>query len=285
MLKNDNELLIKILDDYCSGATHSLEMLAKRNGISTRTLFVWLRDKEITLDYMGRENITFGEAMKMARNVAKAIIVSRTLEAYVAEGRRCEIFHHGRPQFEEDEALVALGEDFVLNVLGLPDMYKRDLNGNRIIATRIEYAPAALIEKYASSNLPGIYGDRREITMRGNVSLGVTQMPAPPLPPLVQTMMTGETITETVKLAAPTTDTPEQFEVEPDPEVIGPAGEPEAVEMAPEPQIIRDLPPKDFIKPATPKAIGVAEVPLRAPRSELERDLFSRLAAAREKAQ
>ncbi|WP_338830441.1 hypothetical protein [Bradyrhizobium sp. 27S5] len=48
---------------------------------------------------------------------------------------------------------------------------------------------------------------------------------------------------------------------------------------------IRDIPPKDFIKPATQRPVGYSEVPLRAPRNDLERDLFAKLAAAREKAQ
>ncbi|WMT75074.1 hypothetical protein [Bradyrhizobium sp. Ash2021] len=284
MLKNDPEFLIQILDDYSSGATHSLEMLAKRNGISVRTIFMWARDKSLVLDYMGRQNITFGQAMAIARNVAKAIIVSRTLESYVAEGRRCEVWHHGRPQFEEDESLVALGEEFVRDVLGLPDMFKRDLNGNRIIATRVEYAPAQLIEKYAASNLPAVYGNKSEVTMKGQVSLGVTTIgQRAPLPLEVQAMQRGE-ITDTVKVAqlAPTTDTPAQYEPTTDtPEQYEP--EPD-VETVPEPvQIIRDIPPKDFIAPPT-RPVGVAEVPLREPRNAMEKDLFQRLAAAREKA-
>ena len=74
-LKNDTELLIQILDDYSSGVTNSLETLASRNSISVRTLFMWMRDKDLVLDYMGRVGVTFGQAMTMARSVMKHITV------------------------------------------------------------------------------------------------------------------------------------------------------------------------------------------------------------------
>lgn len=288
-LKNDTEFLIQILDDYSSGVTNSLEVLAKRNGVNVRTLFMWMRDKSLVLDYMGRSQITFGQAMAMARNVMKAVTVGRTLEDYVLNGRRVEVWHHGRPQFEEDETLVKLGEEFVRDVLGLPDMYRRDANGNRILATRIEYAPAQLIETYARANMPSVYGNKSEVTMKGQVSLGVTTMGIQrPLPPEVQAQIASdasggrEKITETVKLAAPTTSTPEQFTaVDPDLEdILQPVA-------APEPErVIRDVPSeREKVAPPTPKPMGYSEVPLREPRNDLERDLFAKLRAAKEKAQ
>ena len=277
-LKNDPEFLIQILDDYSSGVTNSLEVLAKRNGVHVRTLFMWMRDKSLTLNYMGRENITFGQAMGMARNVMKAVTVGRTLEDYVLNGRRVESWHHGQPVFEEDEELVRFGEDFVKNVLGLPDMYRRDENGNRVIATRIEYAPAQLIETYARANMPGVYGNKSEVTMKGQVSLGVTTIGTQrPLPPQVQAQIAGEKITETVKLA-PTTDTPERYEPEAEP--VAPPAPPEAE------RVIRDVPSeREKIAPPTPKPMGYSEVPLREPRNDLERDLFAKLRTAKEKGQ
>jgi hypothetical protein len=289
MLKNDPEFLIQILDDYSSGVTNSLEVLAKRNGLAVRTLFMWMRDKSLTLNYMGRDGITFGQAMAMARNVMKAITVGRTLEDYVLNGRRVESWHHGLPVFEEDEGLVKLGEDFVRDVLGLPDMYKRDANGNRVIRTRIEYAPAQLIEKYASANMPGVYGNKSEVTMKGQVALGVTTIgQRAPLPPEIQAMQRpeaigpteAEKITETVKVAqlAPTTSTVEQYEPEPDPVETVTLPEPE--------RVIRDVPTeREKIAPPTQKPMGVDEVPLRAPRNALEASLFDELRKARERAQ
>jgi hypothetical protein len=56
-------------------------------------------------------------------------------------------------------------------------------------------------------------------------------------------------------------------------------------EAEPERVIVSAPTEREKIAPPTAKPIGVAEVPLRQPRNDLERDLFARLAAAREKAQ
>ena len=42
MRKNDPAFLLRILNDYSSGRTNSLERLALGNGIALRTLFVWM---------------------------------------------------------------------------------------------------------------------------------------------------------------------------------------------------------------------------------------------------
>lgn len=293
MLKNDPAFLIQILDDYSSGVTNSLEVLARRNAVNVRTLFMWMRDKNLTVNYMGRD-CTFGQAMGMARNVMKAITVGRTLEDYVLNGRRVEIWHHGRPQFEEDETLVALGEEFVRDVLGLPDMYRRDANGNRILATRVEYAPAQLVETYARANMPAIYGNKSEVTMRGQVSLGVTTVgQRAPLPPQFQKapQAVEAVITETKLL--PVSDTPplEVYAAVDDPELdemLGP--EPVAV---PEPVVYSDA-PTERERVAPPQAGSIlakkpispswqAELDKLAARSPLERSIFDTLQQARDK--
>jgi hypothetical protein len=273
MRKNDPAFLLKILNLYSSGKLNSLERLADMTGISLRILFVWMRDKEITVDFMGQKQITFGAAMAMARNVGKAATVTKVLEEYVLNGRRVEIYHHGQPVFVEDEALVRLGEDYCRNFLGLPDMLKRDADGNRVIATRIEYPPSQLIEAYARANMPSVYGNKSELTMRGSMSLGVTTVGVRAALPVQQPeTITLAPVTETIKLA-PVTDTPEVFEAEP-------ADDP--VVMAPEPErVIREVPPKEYIAAPTPKPVGVDEIPMRQPRNDLERDLFAKLAEAR----
>lgn len=283
MLKNKPEFLLQILNDYSSGITNSLEVLAQINGVSIRSLFVWMRDPTITVDFMGREGITFGQAMTMARNVMKVVTVGKTLEEYVLRGREIQVWHGGAPSYLDDEEAI-LEEDLDVREMlyGYRDGKKRDANGNRIIATRIEYAPAQLIEKYAASNMSAVYGNKSEVTMRGNVGLGVTVVgQRPPLPPEVQAMVAGE-ITDMVKVKvpqiAPATDTPEQYEPEPNLDVPVTAPEPE--------RVIRSLPgEREKIAPPTPKPVGINEIPERQPRSELERSLFDALRKARERAQ
>jgi hypothetical protein len=277
MLKNDPEFLIKILDDYSSGATNSLEMLAQRNSISVRALFMWMRDADIKLDYMGRENVSFGQAMGMARNVMKVITVGRTLEDYVLNGRRTEVWHHGEPQYLEDEALVALGRDYAIDVLGYPDLYKRDENGNRIIRTRVEYAPAALIEKYAAANMPAVYGSKSELTVR-NLGTGVTTIgEQPPIPPEVQARLDG--VTETRQIEAQ----PDEVDILDD-EIEEFEAVPELRNAEPEPErVIRE--PTEMIAPPTrPIPAGwQAEWDKLAARSPVSQEIFDKLKVAREK--
>ena len=90
----------------------------------------------------------------------------------------------------------------------------------------------------------------------------------------------AQLVTETIKTIAPTTDTPEHYEVEPD--LVSAPAEPE--------RVIRDAPTeRETIAAhrspteATSTPVGFAEVPQRAPRNDLERDLFARLEAARQK--
>ena len=202
-LKNDPELLIRILDTYTSGVTNSLETVAAMNGVSFRSVYSWLRDESITVDYMGEQNITFGRAMNLARNVSKVLTVGRSLEDRVLNGLKVQVWHHGQPSYVDDEKAILI-EDLDLRelIFGYRDGKKRDADGNRIIATRIEAPPAQLVEVYARANMPSIYGHKTETTIRGNLELGVqvvgSRGPVPPeaLPYATAADLAG-TITET----------------------------------------------------------------------------------------
>jgi hypothetical protein len=276
MRKNENELLVSILDTLASGEVVALGPLAEMHGISVRTMFGWLKDGSVMVEWQN-QTMTFKKAMQAARDVMKAVVVTQSLESYVARGRVSEIYHGGQPSFLEDEELVQLGEPFWRDVLGYPDCFKRDADGNRIIRTRIEYAPAALIEKFAASAFPRVYSDKSELTLRGNVALGVSTIGVrAPLPPNVQAQLaSAEPVTETRQLARPetegplgVTDTPERYEVEPESAASEPEQDPADDEVLPEP---------------TPRPVGFAEVPAREPRNDLERDLFQRLEASRQR--
>jgi hypothetical protein len=186
--KTDPELLLALLSTYCSGVTNSLETVAAMNGVSFRSVYTWLRDPEITVpEFMGEPNITFGKAMNLARNVSKVLTVGRSLEDRVLNGLKVQVWHHGQPSYVDDEKAI-LVEDLDMRemLFGYRDGKKRDADGNRIIATRVEAPPAQLVEVYARANMPSIYGHKTETTIKGNVSLGVTTI-APairrPIPP------------------------------------------------------------------------------------------------------
>jgi hypothetical protein len=190
--KNQIEFLYEILDYAASGVTHNLSVIAKRMGMSPTTIFMWIKDKNIVLpEFMGRQGVTFGQAMQMARNVTKNVTIARTLEDYVAHGRVVDVWHHGVRQYRDDEFAMRLSEAEFADALEMglvcEDKKLRDANGNRIPETRIEHAPAQLIEKYASANMAHVYGTKTEVTMKGHVSLGTTVIgKLPPIPVEVQ---------------------------------------------------------------------------------------------------
>ncbi len=281
MLKNDPDYLLAIADDYASGATHSLEELGRRHGCSVRSLFEWMRDKSLTVAFMGREQ-TFGQAMQQARTVAKAIVVSRSLESYVAEGRLVQCYHAGEPIYEDDEEAVAVEDLDVREMLfGYRDGKKRDAQGRRIIRTRREYAPAALIEKYASANLPGVYGNKSEVTMKGGIGVAVTAVGVQrPLPPEVQAKLSGKVVetTQVPQQIGLATDTPVEV-FEPDTVELDPPPPPPPVE-----RVIRDVPTAAETPPAQtgllrPRdALDVSRVPNPTP---LQQSLYEAIDAAR----
>jgi len=208
-LKTDKNLLMALLDTYTSGVTNSLETVAAMNGVSFRSVYSWLRDPEIILDeYMGEQNITFGKAMNLARNVSKVLTVGRSLEDRVLNGLRVQVWHHGQPSYQDDEKAILI-EDLDLRemIFGYRDGKKRDSDGNRIIMTKIEAPPAQLVEVYARANMPAIYGHKTETTIKG-VELGVTVITNAvrrPLPPEALPYATAQDldVVETVLLDAP----------------------------------------------------------------------------------
>ena len=209
MTKKTNEnLLLAILDTYTSGVSNSLETISAMNGVSFRSVYSWLRDPEIILpEYMGEQNVTFGRALNLARNVAKAITISRSLEDRVLNGLKVQVWHHGQPSYVDDEKAILI-EDLDLRemIFGYRDGKKRNAQGERIIATRIEAPPAQLVEVYARANMREVYGQRSEVTTTLRGSLGVTVAavagPRRPVPPEALAYATAAdlegTVTETV---------------------------------------------------------------------------------------
>ena len=180
MRKSDPDFLKRICDLYASGYSNSLRQIADKMGVGCATLYMWMRDPEITLDeWMGEQNISFGKAMTMARQVATFVTVSESLEEFVRAGRKVQVFHHGVPSWVADELFArstpAEQKDLVALGVCWPDGLKRDAQGNRIILTKVELAPSDLIQKFAAATMPKIYGAKLEVTSKdGGATTGVT---------------------------------------------------------------------------------------------------------------
>jgi len=182
MRKSDLDFMTRICDLYASGYSNSLGQIAKKVGVSTASMYQWMVDPEIILpEYMGQQNVPFGRAMQMARNVSKMVTISESLEEFVRAGRKVQVFHHGCPSYVEDElfARSTPAERKALVELGVcwPDGLKRDKDLNRIILTKIEPCPAQLIERYAAAN-SSVYRDKIEVTSKDGGTSGVTTIGA-----------------------------------------------------------------------------------------------------------
>jgi hypothetical protein len=273
--KTDPDLLIRILDTYTSGITNSLQTVASMNGVSFASVYTWLKDPEIIIpEYMGEINIPFGKAMNLARNVAKAITISRSLEDRVLNGLRVQIVHHGAFLYVDDEAAIrATDEDFKWGVeagIFWPDKKMRDKAGNRIVATKIEAPPAQLVEVYARANMPAVYGNKNEVTVKGNVGIAVStigaqrplpvQFQTPPPPPQLEAVTEtasddGEVYSEAASLdellgVEPATDTPPDVYVDAAPEPIAPPP------IEPDPVMIREPTPAAYAPTPSPIPAG-----------------------------
>jgi hypothetical protein len=127
---------------------------------------------------MGEVDITFKRAFTIARKVAAIAAVTNTLEDKVANGVKSLVWAHGgEPSWEDDEAAIRATPDELATGIELgyfwADKKRRDADGNRVQRTRIDPAPAQLVEMFARSQMRRIYGDKSELAIKGNVNLGV----------------------------------------------------------------------------------------------------------------
>jgi hypothetical protein len=233
--------------------------------VSWSSIYEYMRDPNIILpEFMGEKNLTFKKAMNMARKCATVSIISQSLEERVLNGTLEEVFHHGQPTWVEDEELVLFGEKFALDVLGMPDMYKRDADGNRIVRTRRVPAPAQLVAEFARANMPGVYGTRSEVTMRGQVNLGVTVLGrdgARHNSELIAKPILGRVIEQDV-VETMLLELPEPVET--------------YVPIEPEPEPVP-------VPPVAPVAVAFDDAPRRPARSPLEQSLYNALDEAKAK--
>jgi hypothetical protein len=232
--KSDTAFLIELCDTYAGSGTLSLSETARRCGTTRVSLWTWMNDPTLTIEYMGRE-VTFGQAMKMARRCAIAMTISSALEDRVANGHYETVWFQGQPTWVEDERCVGIDDPDIRELLGFPrDGLLRDENGRRVQQRRHVPAPSQLIEKFAEANAPKLYGAKSKLEIDNRISLGVTTIPQRVAPSPAPVQVLAQQITETVASETGESFEPEDAEYQQQPEIQG--SEPEAAPApAPEP--------------------------------------------------
>jgi hypothetical protein len=237
-------------------------------------------------DFMGEVNIPFHAAMALARKVSLHSVVSQA-EHRSLVGHEEAVFYQGRPMWKEDESLVSL-DDETLALLGYPDRYQRDANGNRIQLTLHVQPPVALVLAIAAANFPAVYGDKRVITVNQKSSIGVTVMKTDYRKPLAapqpvevltdQKMITDAVVQDVIDeeiaeaiLEDDAEDHDDGADTQDDAEDVAPA-------PAPRPPTTTARPPTTTAKP-TPAPSGPNPAIKRTGITDMERDLLARLAA------
>lgn len=186
-IKSDTALLARFCYFVAEGKTLSVTSACalfsaqeeEERAITWPSVYGWLRDPTIILpEFMSEVDITFKRAFTIARKVAAIAAVTNTLEDKVANGVKSLVWAHGgEPSWTDDEYACSLSEADFKDALAMGIVYhdkkRRDADGNRIQRSRVDPAPAQLVEMFARSQMRRIYGDKSELAIKGNVNLGV----------------------------------------------------------------------------------------------------------------
>jgi hypothetical protein len=292
MTKKKPETLAAICNTIASGVT-SYSAAAKLNDVSPDSLWLWVKrsqvgdDPALIIEYLG-ETVPFHTAVHAARRIALHEMRGR-MEQKSILGYDEPIFYNGMPTWKPDPRCVGWSEEDRLACGFRADGLYEDKKG-RLVQNAVHHEPPVALQlRVAEMAFPKEYrpGVNQTVETTHNVkgiqhakplnyADGPPPVPAPPTPPLLEAPADDATANaedDFSDILGP------ELEAEPEEHVQPTADAPHAdIE-----RVIRDTPPKDFVAPPTAKPVGYSEVPLRAPRNELEADLFAKLEAARNK--
>jgi hypothetical protein len=290
-MKKTPETLRAICETIASGIT-SYSAAARANDVSVNSFWGWIRrsqlgdDPALVIKFLGETNVPFHVAVHAARRIALHEMRGR-MEMKSILGWDEKIFFSGMPTWQPDPACVGMTEE-EREFFGYPkDGLLRDENGSVIQNTIHHEPPVALQLRVAEMAFPREYRPGINQTLEATHTVKGIQhakpfnyadrpppVPPPPPRPMLEAPADNGTEAEFEEILGP-----EPEPAEPPDDVRPTTDEPRADAE----RVIRDIPPKDFIGPLTANPVGVDEVPMRAPRNELERDLFVKLEAARNK--
>jgi hypothetical protein len=306
-VKLSTEKLLAVVQLTAMGkATKKDQALAV--GVSDDTIREWeyrsnAGDPAFIIPWLGRE-MQYAEALAIAQRFAYREMRARA-ERYVIHGRPRRTLAGGQFVIKLDRKALAITDPDIRELLGYHrEAYDLDADGAVQWVEEVETAPAGLVEIFLRTFPDLQTTTNTNLNVKGGLSLGVQVAPkvdyrrdAPPIPPPPPmpalevlpdpALADGDDLAD---LLGPdpgpgdVTDTePNEYE-EPELEPAATLPDAEGTTGEPEPVMIRDLPSeREKIAPATPKPRGFDEVPERQPRNDLERDLFAKLRAAREK--
>jgi hypothetical protein len=120
-----------------------------------------------------------GEPVRLFRDCAiearklSVVAFEMSMRSEALHGIPRTVIHDGHVCYQEDEELVRLGEDYAIGVLGYPDMYKRDAQGNRIPLVVYDPAPAMTKVHMLRSLMPQTYNPGNVVNVDQKISGGV----------------------------------------------------------------------------------------------------------------
>ena len=170
------------LDGIALGLSYA--EIARRNKMSERTIYFWItrsnnNDPKTILSWG-----EFGEAQFMVHHrSAVAMSIARgesNSRAEFAEGYWLEdVIFQGQRQYELDPYKVGLTDDECMALYNTKDRYLREVDGSAIpLRVRRKISDNAT-KLHLAAHLPHLYGDRSSVTINGNVSHSVRQIPRP----------------------------------------------------------------------------------------------------------
>jgi len=194
-MKKGPEIFTEICDLVCASLSYSV--ISRRLRLSPSLVFKWMnectRDKK--LDAQNKVEIEFSKSLYVFEyggivgwftDHIRTAMRASVLEIEATARNNClgydeQVFYQGRPTFQEDEKLIGV-DDETLAILGLPDRYKRDRDGQRIPNVIRRPGSAQLIKTMLQAHGGKAFADKRSVDHTGALTVGVSVLSDRPPP-------------------------------------------------------------------------------------------------------
>ena len=170
MSKVTNELLCDLLDALVDHPVH--KEACKRVGIERRTFYRAMDNPEFVFEWNGKTQ-HFAKHVHMAMRM-NAMDIEAYARAMAVEGFEEIVTKDGKICYYENEDIINAGDAnadsaTLMLLYGQPDIYLRDPVTKARIPIKVKRAPpAALVTKMLAAHFPKMYGEKSEVTHKGN---------------------------------------------------------------------------------------------------------------------